>query len=105
MTHEQRHFDANYLETAELRDGTVVHLRLVRAEDKQLLRDGFDRLSADSRYRRFFTPKTHLTDDELRYLTELDGESHLAIGAGTYDEHGAEVGKAARIVFQLERAR
>ncbi len=100
----ERHFDANYQEIAVLRDGTTVHLRLLRPTDKKLLREGFDRLSPDSRYRRFFSAKTHLTEDELRYLTELDGETHVAIGAARYDEDGAELGLGvARIVRLADR--
>ncbi|HTJ41148.1 MAG TPA: GNAT family N-acetyltransferase, partial [Kofleriaceae bacterium] len=62
-------------------------LRLVRPADKELLARGFARLSPHSRYLRFFTPKSALTDDELRYLTECDHLRHLAIGATTADEH------------------
>ena len=49
--------------------------------DKELLRDGFARYSPGSRYARFLGPKSTLTDDELRYLTEVDHETHFAIGA------------------------
>lgn len=76
-----RFFCDDYAELAELRDGTKVLLRLVRPSDKQLLLRGFEQLSARSRYLRFLVPKAVLTEDELRYLTELDGEDHFAIGA------------------------
>lgn len=59
----------------------MVHLRLIGPEDKALLRDGFARLSPESRYRRFFAAKRELSPEELRYFTEFDGMSHLAIGA------------------------
>jgi GNAT superfamily N-acetyltransferase len=48
-----------------------------------LLRTGFEQLSSESRYARFFTPKTSLTDDELRYLTDIDHEDHVAIAAAS----------------------
>lgn len=83
-----RHFDAAYTELARLRDGTEVELRLTRAEDKDLLRTGFERLSPRSRYARFLSPKTHLTHDELRYLTEVDQENHFAMGAVRHDPDG-----------------
>lgn len=76
-----RFFSDDYEELAELRDGTRVLLRLVRPSDKQLLLRGFEQLSARSRYLRFLVPKAVLSEDELRYLTELDGEDHFAIGA------------------------
>lgn len=76
-----RFFELDYVERAFLRDGTAVQLRLVTPDDKALLRRGFEGLSSKSRYARFLAPKQELSDDELRYLTELDGESHFAIGA------------------------
>jgi GNAT superfamily N-acetyltransferase len=57
-------------------------------EDKPLLLAGFRRLSAESRYARFFAPKDTLSEDELRYLTELDHERHFAIGALAEDGDG-----------------
>lgn len=77
----QRFFTADYVERTTLRDGTPVVLRLVRPEDKELLRREFEKWSHDSRYARFHAPKERLTDEELRYLTELDQETHFAIGA------------------------
>jgi GNAT superfamily N-acetyltransferase len=86
------HFDENYGETATLRDGSRVSLRLVRPSDKELLRRGFERLSPESRYRRFLSAKSELRDDELKYLTEVDGHNHFAIGASTTAEDGTEEG-------------
>jgi GNAT superfamily N-acetyltransferase len=77
----KRRFTADYLERVTLRDSTPVTVRLLRAADRQLLREGFERLSPTSRYRRFFRAKTELTDAELNYLTCVDGEDHLAVGA------------------------
>lgn len=79
-------FDASYREPAVLRDGRAVVLRLIRPDDKALLRRGFLALSPESRYRRFFSPKQDLSSDELRYLTEVDGVRHFALGALTPDE-------------------
>lgn len=75
------YFDEDYDERAVLRDGTEVQLRLIGPGDKALLCDGFQRMSPESRYRRFFTAKSRLTDAELRYLTEIDNVNHVAIGA------------------------
>lgn len=76
-----RYFDLAYAEHTVLRDGTPIVLRLLRPDDRELLRQGFERLSPESRYTRFFAPKSTLSDDELRYLTEIDQETHFAIGA------------------------
>lgn len=75
------HFDDSYEETVTLTDGQRVHLRLIRPSDKELLRAGFEQLSPDSRYARFMAPKARLTEGELRYLTEVDGVNHFAMGA------------------------
>jgi GNAT superfamily N-acetyltransferase len=99
-------FDALYRETVRLLDGSRVTLRLVRPEDKQLLRRGFERLSPESRYRRFLAAKTELSDAELAYLTEVDGWNHFAIGAVTVDAAGAEEGVAiARFIRSSEDPR
>jgi GNAT superfamily N-acetyltransferase len=84
-----RYFTADYVERAVLRDGTPVRLRLLAPEDKALLRTGFERLSPESRYARFLAPKSTLTDEELRYLTEIDHEDHFALGAVREDGDGA----------------
>ena len=78
---QPRFFTSDYVERATLRDGTPVLLRLICPEDKELLRREFERWSDESRYARFHGAKTKLTDEELRYLTEVDQESHFAIGA------------------------
>jgi GNAT superfamily N-acetyltransferase len=79
---EQRYrYDEFYEETVHLSDGQRIHLRPMRPSDKQMLLDGFEHLSPDSRYARFMAPKSTLSDRELRYLTEVDGINHFAIGA------------------------
>ena len=78
---QQRHFGPDYVERAVLRDGTPVRLRLLAPEDKPLLRSGFEKLSPESRYARFLAPKTTLSDDELRYLCDIDQHDHFALGA------------------------
>ena len=87
-------FDEHYRESVALRDGSQVTLRLVRPDDKQLLRRGFARLSPASRYRRFLSAKNELSDAELAYFTELDQQNHLAIGALARDDAGEEEGVA-----------
>ena len=95
------HFDQDYREEALLRDGTRVHLRLVRPEDKPMLRAGFERLSPASRYRRFFTNKNSLTERELVYLTEVDNRDHLAIGAARFGADGREEGLGVARMIRL----
>jgi GNAT superfamily N-acetyltransferase len=99
------YFDAAYYERALLADGRPVELRLIRPDDKERLRRGFERLSAESRYRRFFTPKPSLSPTELAYLTEVDQVDHVALGAldGAREHDGDEGLGVARFVRLAER--
>jgi RimJ/RimL family protein N-acetyltransferase len=61
-----------------LRDGTDVLLRPVQPEDKEKFVEGMARLSTRSRYLRFHTGVEQLSERQLRYLTEVDQERHVA---------------------------
>jgi len=73
--------DDTYSEDVRLQDGTRIRLRPVRSTDKGRLAEGLVNLSAESQHGRFFSLKAHFSPAELRYLTELDGINHFAIGA------------------------
>lgn len=77
-------------ETVVLSNGIELRLRAVRPTDKPLLVEGFEELSPRSRYLRFLAAKPRLNDDELRYLTELDGDKHVALGATRLRDDGSE---------------
>ena len=77
-----------------MRDGARVVLRPVALEDKPLLAASFfERLSEESRYRRFFTPKNELSAAELDYLVDVDHSDHVAIIA-IEPSSGEELGVA-----------
>lgn len=103
---EPRFFTRDYLERAELRDGLRVRLRLIRPDDRELLRAGFERLSPASRYARFLAPKATLSDDELRYLSDVDQEDHIAIGAVRDDDPtiGVGIARCIRLAEQPDTA-
>jgi GNAT superfamily N-acetyltransferase len=61
-----------------LRDDTPVLIRPIVPADKTLLSEGLTRLSPESRYRRFMMSIRTLSDDALRYLTEIDQTNHVA---------------------------
>ncbi len=69
-----------------LRDETTVLVRPVEPGDQDLIRAGFDRLSDESRYRRFLTPTSELGQPMLRYLTEVDHRDHEALVAVDQNE-------------------
>lgn len=80
----------------ELRDGAEIEIRPISPSDRELLRDAFERLSPESRYRRFFGPMPELSDRELDYLTQVDHSDHEALIA--IDRHGGEMVGVARFI-------
>ena len=89
MTHaslEPAEFDHNRTMLVRLQDGTRVVIRAIRPEDRRRLAHSRDRFSDESMRRRFLSPKPRLTTTELRYLTEVDGDSHYAIVAVPLDD-------------------
>ena len=71
----------HYATDALLRDGSSIHLRAIRPDDQPRLLAFFSHLSSRSMYLRFFRAKTTLTDEELRYFTELDFVRNVALVA------------------------
>ena len=61
-----------------LRDSSRARIRPVRPEDKMRIQCGMKLLSAESRFRRFFTNSTELSSELLQYLTEVDQQNHVA---------------------------
>ena len=85
----------------ELRDGTPIVVRPIAPEDKTLLLEAFERLSDESRRRRYLTPATELTPEDLVYLTAVDHRRHEAVIA--LDEDGRCVGVARYVQVPGER--
>ena len=69
-----------------LRDGTPIVLRPLQADDRDLVVAGFDRLSPESRYRRFLSPTPRLTSSLLEFLMKVDDDDHFALVAVTAEE-------------------
>jgi len=89
-------------ERIELRDGSAALVRPIAPEDRTVLAEAFERLSDESRYRRFFSAKPRLSDAELTYLTEVDHHDHEALIAFDADS-GLGIG-VARFVRNDEDA-
>ena len=101
-------YTQDYEERRTLPDGTRLLMRMVRPSDKAALAQGLAGLSEQTRYQRFMGPKKGFTDAELAFLTEVDGENHLAIVAGR-ERPGAEpegigVGRVVRMQDHPESA-
>ncbi len=63
------------------RSGMRVMIRALRPTDVEELVDGFEQLSSDSRYLRFFTPLHTLSESMLERFVHPDQVDHVAIGA------------------------
>jgi GNAT superfamily N-acetyltransferase len=83
-------------EQVRLRDGSRVLVRPVTPGDRELFVQGFERFGMESRASRFLGLKKKLSDRELDYLTQVDHESHEAVGAIDL-ETGAGVGVARMV--------
>jgi GNAT superfamily N-acetyltransferase len=65
--------------------------------DRRLIAEGFERLSPESRYRRFFSPVTRLSERQLDYLTDVDHHDHEALLAIAEDtREGVAVARYVR---------
>jgi 4-oxalocrotonate tautomerase len=62
-------------------DGTRLRLRPLGSEDRDGFAALFARLSPESRYRRFLSPKRELTPRELSDFTDIDHIRHVAFAA------------------------
>jgi GNAT superfamily N-acetyltransferase len=68
-------------ERVTLRDGSRIVVRPVVPEDRPLFVAGWERFGETSRQRRFMGVKQRLTLDDLAFFTELDHDTHEALGA------------------------
>lgn len=93
---------------SRLGDGTRVLFRPIQPSDRELLQAGLRELSPESRYRRFFRHIEHFTEEQLRYLTEVDGHDHVAwialLPEATGSIRGVGVGRYIRIKHEPEIA-
>jgi acetyl coenzyme A synthetase (ADP forming)-like protein len=94
-----------YAADALLKDGGSVHIRAIRPEDKQLLREHFRGLSAESVRFRFLGAKKDLSESELRYLTEIDFVRHVALVATHWTGDVEQIVGVARYVQAPEAPR
>ena len=95
--------------TVTLRDGSQVAIRPLEPDDRSALAEGFDRLSPESRYRRFFAPIAKLRERDLDYLVNIDHHDHEAVvamdpqtgrllGVARYVRTGPDVAEPAMVV-------
>jgi acetyl coenzyme A synthetase (ADP forming)-like protein len=98
-----------------LADGGTVHIRPILPSDAEAHRAFFERLTPETRYHRFFSPKTHLTDAEVAHFTTVDHRDRVAlvallgdriIAVARYDRLGADPaggpGDEAEVAFVID---
>ena len=90
------------LESLAAADGTRISIRQVVAEDRVGMAALFARLTPQSRYQRFLSPKLKLTERELTFFTDVDHLNHEAIVA--IDQHDNSIIGIARYVRYRDRA-
>ena len=79
--------------------GTLVHVRPIRADDMPMEADFVRHLSGDARYKRFMLTLRELSPAKLKYLTDVDQVSHVALVATVAGrERETEIGVARYIV-------
>jgi nucleotide-binding universal stress UspA family protein len=69
------------MQRVKLRDGSQIAIRPIEPEDRDALAEGFERLSPESRFRRFFASVPRLSGRDLEYLTRVDHRDHEALVA------------------------
>lgn len=79
-------------------NGLRVSIRPITPDDRERILAGLRSISAETSYHRFFTPSFYPNEEQLRYLTDVDGVRHVALGAVDCTEAGEPGVGAARYV-------
>jgi acetyltransferase len=77
-----------------LNSGRQVAIRPIAPGDGPVLSAAYERLSDETKYRRFMAVKPHLSGTDLRYLTNTDGTRHVALLATEVDRPDRILGVA-----------
>jgi GNAT superfamily N-acetyltransferase len=83
----------------ELEDGTRVRLRLARPSDAVLVRDFLERLSPETKARRFLVPMPHVAETTVRHFTFYDPRTRIALAATVPGAVGEEIVGLADAAF------
>lgn len=89
---------AQYSATETLRDGRSIEIRALRSGDRDELLSAVGRMSDQSIYRRFFSPKRRFSDQEVTYYLNVDFVNHVALVAVLKEEGSSVVAGGARYI-------
>lgn len=81
----------NHTKNITLTDGTIVHVRMLKPQDREVLKETFSKLSGETKRLRFLEQHDVLSEKELDYLLNVDNHNHVAFCAYTVVE-GKDVG-------------
>ena len=109
-------YPADYDFDVVLKDGAVIRIRPITPDDGAALQTFFAGLGRETVYHRFFRIKDSLTDEEVRYFTNLDYRDRMAfvaidedglVAVGRYDrlEDDPEIAEVAFVVADAHQAR
>ena len=90
-THSLPHDAAQLTHDLTLRDGSVVHVRAIRADDTARLQSFHAHLSMDSIIWRFFRSVPSLSDEQARQFTHVDYSDRMALVATCGDGAAEEI--------------
>lgn len=96
---------AEYEVAETLRDGRPFKIRALRPDDRDGLLAAVGQTSAQSLYRRFFSPRRGFTEEQIAYFVNVDFVAHVALVA-VLEENGRRVivGGGRYIVVQPGKA-
>jgi RimJ/RimL family protein N-acetyltransferase len=95
---------AKYEAVEALRDGRRFKIRALEPDDRAGLLAAVGRSSAQSLYRRFFSPKRGFTEEEIAQFVNVDFVNHVALVAALGGRGGVIVGGCRYIVVQPGKA-
>ncbi len=82
------------MDNLRLNSGLAVDIRALEPTDGPALSAAYERLSDESKYKRFMAAKPHLSRRDVTYLTRIDGDRHVALVATLAGEHDQIIGVA-----------
>ena len=91
------------MDSIRLKSGLAVDIRALEPTDGPALNDAYERLSDESKYKRFMAAKPHLSRREISYLTGVDGNNHCALVATLAGEPNQIIGVARFVRLPEDR--
>jgi RimJ/RimL family protein N-acetyltransferase len=96
---------AKYEAVETLRDGRQFRVRALKPDDRAGLLAAVSQSSAQSLYRRFFSPKRNLTEDEIAYFMDVDFVDHVALVAELEEDgRGVIIGGGRYVLVEPGKA-